>query len=613
MKLSGTLSLLLLVSAFILFTLLNNLVLSGVRLDLTENSLYTLSEGTREVLEEIDEPINLYFFFSSKVSEDLTAFRAYASRVQEMLEEYQLAAGSRIRLQVIDPEPFSEEEDRAAEFGLQGVPLNQSGDVFYFGLAGTNALDGEEVIAFFQPDREEFLEYELSKLVHSLSQTKAFRVGIYSSMDIDGGFNQATYQATQAWVFVDQLRELFDVESLPLLDQASLQDVDLLILVHPKDLDAAQLFAIDQHVMAGRKLLAFMDPMAELDRPATPGMNMPAGSASHLNELTANWGVAMREREVLADAGTALMVAGADGAPVRHLGILGFGPGQLSRQEMVTASLESINFSTAGILDVDEVQGIVTAPLVTSSTQAAALPSLQFQFLTDPAELQKGFTPTGETYITAVRLSGSAVTAFPEGVEGQTADLLQATDSLQVVLVADTDVLSDRLWVRLDNFFGQQIASAFADNGSFVSNLVENLSGSNALIAVRSRGQFSRPFTVVETIRRRAEAAYRLQEEDLQARLAETERQLSELESARVEENLLTLTPEQEAALTSFQQEKLRIRKELRNVRHQLDSDIEQLGSMLKFLNILLMPLLLTGLLVAMRVLRLHRLRESAT
>ncbi|MCS5571700.1 MAG: ABC transporter, partial [Pseudomonadales bacterium] len=227
--------------------------------------------------------------------------------------------------------------------------------------------------------------------------------------------------------------------------------------------------------------------------------------------------------------------------------------------------------------------------------------------LGDPAELQKGFSPTGEQYTAAVRLSGSATSAFPEGLVGVDSVVVQDTEELQIVLVADTDLLADRLWVQVQNFFGQQIATAFADNGSFVENLLENLSGSSALIDVRSRGQFSRPFVVVERLRRDAEAQYLQNAENLQVRLAETERQLEELESARVEDGLLTLTPEQEAALIRFQEEKIRIRKDLRDVRHQLDKDIEELGSMLKFLNILLLPLLLTAVLGAMRVLRLNR------
>ena len=355
--------------------------------------------------------------------------------------------------------------------------------------------------------------------------------------------------------------------------------------------------------MSGGKLIVFVDPLAEMVAPEAPGMSVPSGSSSELNRLTATWGVSLRDGEVLGDSEAALMVGGADGAPVRHLGILGFTNQYFSGDDIVTADLESINFSTAGILDVDEVDGIDAKSLIASSSAAGSLDAIAFQFLNDPAELQQGFQSTGENYSVAVRLSGKALSTFPE-MSGEETHIAE-TNQLNVVIVADTDVLSDRLWVQIQNFFGQQVASAFADNGSFVANLVENLSGSSALIEVRSRGQFSRPFVVVEELRRLAEAKYLKNAEDLQTRLAETDRQLSELESARVDDGLLTLSTEQEAALVNFQDEKLRIRKDLREVRHSLDQDIEQLGGKLKFINILLMPLLLTLALLGIRMLGL--------
>lgn len=603
MKTNHTFSLLLIVAAFLVFTLLNQLTLSQTRLDLTQNGLYTLSDGTIEIVEELEEPINLYLFFSDKVSEDLSSLRTYALRVKEMLREYQLVGGANINLEIIDPEPFSEAEDRAAAFGLQSVPVNQAGDELYFGLAGTNALDGEEVIAFFQPDREAFLEYEVSKLIYSLDLAAKPKVGVYSGLDIDQRTDPATFQSTPAWVFLEQLRELFDVELLDEMSERKLVDVDILIVIHPQAMTDMQLFAIDQHVLGGGKLIAFVDPIAEMTPAGAPGMQMPSASSSDLNRLTQAWGVSLRSAEVLADADIALMVGDASGRPVRHLGILGFNTTNFSPDDIVTAPLETINMSTAGVLDVDQVDGIATEVLVGSSEYASPLPAMQFEFLSDPAELQQGFSPTGERYVTAVRLSGRAVSAFPEGVDGLAPALLE-TDSLSVVIVSDTDILADRLWVQVQSFFGQQIASAFADNGSFVANLVDNYTGSSALIGVRSRGQFARPFDVVNHLRRDAEAQYLQSAEDLQAQLIDTENQLAELETARVSEGLLTLTAEQEAALENFQDEKLRIRKELRDVRHRLDKDIEDLGTTLKFLNILLLPLLLTGLMLGVGMVR---------
>jgi ABC-type uncharacterized transport system involved in gliding motility auxiliary subunit len=596
-------SIVVLVAGFLAFTLVNNMMLGSFRLDLTENGLYSVSDGTREIIDDLEEPINLYFFFSEKASEDLTALRAYSRRVREMLEEYQLLAGSNIKLHIVDPAPFSEQEDQAAEFGLQSVPVNQSGDALYFGLAGTNALDGQEVLPFFQPDREAFLEYELTKLIYNLSMTEKPRVALYSELEVEEGVDPRSFQPTPGWIFMDQLNELFQIDKIDELSPESIGSADLLLIVHPGELEEDALYAVDQHVMSGGKLIVFVDPLAEMVMPGAPGMSAPSGSSSELNRLTATWGVTLREGEVLGDSEVALMVGGANGTPVRHLGILGFTIQYFSGDDIATADLESINFSTAGILDVDEVDGIDAKSLITSSSSAGSIDVVQFQFLNNPAELQQGFQPTGDNYSVAVRLSGRSLSSFPE--KSGEATHIAETDDLNVVIVADTDVLADRLWVQVQNFFGQQIANAFADNGSFVTNLVENLSGSSALIEVRSRGQFSRPFVVVEELRRLAEAKYLENAEDLQLRLAETERQLSELESARVDDGLLTLSPEQEAALVSFQDEKLRIRKDLRDVRHRLDQDIDQLGGKLKFINILLMPLLLTLALLGIRMLGL--------
>ncbi len=384
-------SIVVLVAGFILFTLVNNLMLGSVRLDLTENGLYSVSDGTREIIGDLEEPVNLYFFFSEKASEDLTALRAYSQRVQEMLEEYQLLAGSKINLHIVDPEPFSEQEDQAAEFGLQSVPVNQAGDALYFGLAGTNALDGQEVLPFFQPDREAFLEYELTKLIYNLSVAEKPRVALYSELKVEPGVDPRTFQATPGWIFMDQLKELFQIEKIDELSLDAIGSADLLLLIHPGTLEDEALYAVDQHVMSGGKLIVFVDPLAEMVAAEAPGMSIPSGSSSELNRLTATWGVSLRNGEVLGDSEAALMVGGADGAPVRHLGILGFTNQYFSGDDIVTADLESINFSTAGILDVDEVDGIDAKSLIASSSAAGSLDAIAVSVFERPGGTAAGF------------------------------------------------------------------------------------------------------------------------------------------------------------------------------------------------------------------------------
>ena len=633
-RLSSTLMLVVIFGIFFAFTMLNNALFSSARIDLTENKLYTLTLGTRDLIAEIDEPIKFRFFFSQRASEDLTALRAYARRVQELLEEYQALAGGGIDLEIIDPEPFSEEEDLAAQFGLQSVPVNNAGDELYFGLVGTNSVDDQLIISFFQPEKEAFLEYDISRIIHQLNSSIKPKVGLLSSLKIQGDINMSTFQTTPAWVVIDQLTQQYEVVDVAMDATELPRDMQLLIIVHPKSLSDATLFAIDQFAMAGGRVLLFVDPLAEMER-RPPGA-MPTEPASNFS-LLLNWGMQLRVDTVLADSAAALNVGGSNGQSVRHLGILGLSGENFNSDDVSLASLESINVTTSGILDMVGRPESRIDILIQSSENAMPMASTEFQSLTDPEQLLKTFVPTGERYTIAARISGKAVTAFPEGVDVETvpepvpetvpeADLeaqvegqgqvestrdiqlhqavLTGTDKLNVIVVADTDILTDRLWVQVQNFFGQTIASPWANNGDFVLNSVDNLLGGSELISIRSRGRFSRPFTVVESLRLAAQSRYQKSADTLQRELEETDAQLNEVESSQSDQNLFALSPEQEQAITQFQDEKLRIRKQLRDVRHQLDKDIEGLGATLKLINIIVLPLLLVLGIYAMRYTR---------
>ena len=601
------LGLFLLALAFVMVILLNTLWFSGIRVDLTENKLFTLAAGTREIVQDIDEPINLYFFFSEKASEDLTTLRAYANRVRELLQEYALLADGKINLQLIDPEPFSDAEDRAAAFGLQGVPVNSAGDELYFGLAATNALDDQQVIGFFQPDKEEFLEYEISKLIQNLLVQNKPKVGLLSTLKVQGDMDMNTFQTTPAWVVIDQIDQASELQTITPDAESLPAGLDLLVLIQPHGLAESLLSSIDQFALSGGRVLVFVDPLAEMDQSqVNPVMGMSGAETSIDFPLLAGWGVLLRKDVVLGDAQQALTVSGADGQPVRHLSILGLQAQNFNNEDVILSSLETINVSTAGILDVLDQRSTQVDVLMASSEYAMPIERLRLKMLGDPSELLPDFQATGLVYPVAVRITGAAKSQYPVTVDGD--DSVLSTGQLNVIVVADTDILTDRLWVQLQDFFGQRIVSPWANNGDFVTNAVDNLTGSSALISIRSRGRFSRPFEVVQDLRREAEASYLNSANDLQAQLAETERQLGELESSRDEQNLMSLSPEQEAALVRFQQEKLRIRKALRNVRHQLDKDIEMLGSTLKFMNIVLMPLVLTFILLVLKYLRLHQI-----
>lgn len=584
--------LLLIALVFLAFNMVASLGLPNARLDLTEQKLYTISEGTERILGELDEPVNLYFFYSDNVSRDLVAVRNYARRVEEMLRAYERAASGKLRLKVIDPEPFSEDEDRAAEFGLQGVPLQQGGDKLYFGLAGTNALDDVQTIPFFPLDQEEFLEYEISRLIQTLAKPARPVVGVLSALQLDGGFNPLTGQGGAPWMIMEQIRQQFVIKSLQGDIDRIPDEVSVLLLVHPKQLPEPTLYAIDQFVLRGGKLLAFVDPFSENDNGGLMGGGQ--SNASDLQPLFKAWGLRLRAGEMLVDGSYAMAVGmGQEQRPVRHPAWLSLPKAALDQDDVTTAGLENLTLASAGILEPVEGAKTRFTPLLHSSEYAMPMDAQRLAMLRDPQELLRELEPTGERYVLAARVSGPAQTAFPVGIEGQK-DGLQSAESINLIVVADTDLLSDRMWVQVQDFFGQRVPQPFADNAGFAINALDNLAGSDALISVRSRGRYSRPFVMVENLQRQAEARFREKEEVLQQQLAQTEQRLAELQQNDNPEQVLELTPEQQSTLQQFLQEKLKIRKELREVRFQLNADIEALGRSLKFVNIALVPLLLT-------------------
>jgi ABC-type uncharacterized transport system involved in gliding motility auxiliary subunit len=593
-------TLLLLAVLFVTLTIMSSTFLKGMRIDLTENGLYTLNDGTRNILENMDEPVNLYLYFSEETSRDLPQFRSYARWAGEMLEEFAEQSKGKLTLKRIDPVPFSTMEDQAAQYGLQGVPVGTAGDTLYFGLVGTNSLDGLEVMPFMQPDKEKFLEYDLAKIVFSLSHPQHKKVGLISGLDMQPGFDPATQSVREAWIIHQQISQLFDLQELPADTGELPDDLDLLVLVHPKDLSENMRYQIDQFVLGGGRLLAFMDPLAEADLggdPNDPMARMNAGGSSTLGPLLEAWGVSFNTDKVIGDYAYALQVSIGQGQPpVRHLGILSVNPDGINNADVATADLTAVNFSSSGWLAPLETTGTNFETLLQSSQNAAPIDAARLRFLSNPQDLFRDFQATGDQYTLVARVTGHANTAFEQPPEGSplVGHLTESeAGGISVVLFADTDVLSDRMWVQKQNFLGRTIANSFADNGTLVFNLADQLLGSSDLIGIRTRASTTRPFDRVETLKLSAETRFRDTEERLQAELEETERTLTEMQSLRQDGELTVLTPEQEDEVQRFVDRKLQIRSELRQVQHDLSRDIEALGMRLKFINIVLVPLLI--------------------
>ena len=521
------------------------------------------------------------------------------------------------------------------------MQLAATPDPIYLGLAGTNSIGDEEVIPFFQPDREATLEYDIAKVVSSLAHPERTVVGLVSGISMAGDFDPQMQRMTPPWVVYEQARQMFEIRSIGNNFASVPEDVSVLWIVQPKGLSIDTQYAIDQFVMHGGRALIFVDPLAAVDATVEPGMPQgmpPVGQSSDLPALFKGWGIAYEPQTVVADAALALQLNAGGGRPVRHYGYLGIDPEHMSSSDVVTMELGSMNAAMAGALSATEDSGIAFEPLFTSSTDAATLPASRFSFLPDPSQLQQGFSASGDTYVVAARITGTLKSAFPDGApsadapsnepaegpagedaeeaagddaEGPAADdgtpddaatdgedaathLAESSGPVNLVVVADVDLLSDSLWVTVQNFFGQQLATAFASNGAFVVNALESLAGSADLISVRSRGSWSRPFTRVDELQADAEARFLETEQRLQQQLSEAEQRLGELQSAREDTGSLLLTDEQQAEIDRFIEQRAEIRKELRAVQHGLDEDIEALGTQLKILNIGLIPLLLT-------------------
>jgi ABC-type uncharacterized transport system involved in gliding motility auxiliary subunit len=384
--------------------------------------------------------------------------------------------------------------------------------------------------------------------------------------------------------------------------------------VQPKGLSDQTLFAIDQFILRGGRAMLFVDPWSEVD---TAGVNpndpMGGGNrSSNLDKLFKAWGISVTTSSFVGDDRYALQVMGPDQRPVRDIGLIGVDNAGLDREDVVTSGLGLVNFGYAGAISAAEKSPVTLTPLVRSSDIAGPVSTGSLGFLTDPGQLREGFKPTGQRYTLAARVSGKVPSAFPNGrpgglPAGAKPALTQAENPINVVVVADTDLLSDRLWIQAQNFFGQRLANAFANNGDFVVNALDNLRGSSDLIGIRGRATFSRPFTRVQELRRVAEDKFRVTEENLKQELRTTEQKLNELQARREDRNATILTAEQGQEIERFRKERATIRKQLRQVQRTLDQEIERLGDALKAINIGLVPLVISIVSIALLLIRRRR------
>lgn len=625
---------------FLAVNMLSNATLYSARFDMTQDHLYTLSDGARRVLEKLNEPLRLKFYYSEHLAKDVPGAQVYGQRVRDMLKEFEAAAKGSLLLEIIDPEPFSDVEESASALGMQGIST-QAGEKFFLGLAAFNMVDGQEIIPFFTQDREQFLEYDIAQLISKLSTVSKPKIGVISGLPLDlgkGGIEAVMRGEIKPFMLYQQLGEIFDVEMLS-GQFASISDaINVLVIVHPKEMDAITRYAIDQYVLRGGRVIAFTDPISEVGKPASRAKNPltdpnAVSPASGLPELYRAWGIAMDPNQIVADRGNAQRVV-VDNLGQRQeaafVAWLGLREDAMNKHDPVTGELNYIAMAMAGQIEKLPDAKTQFTPLITSSDDAALLPAtMMMRRAPNPIDLLRQFQPTGQRYVLAARVTGPASTAFPKGPPPLPADageelatsyqampphLADAAQPVNVIAVADTDLWDDNWWVQVDEFQGQKIAVPTSDNANLVIAAIENMTGAGDLISLRSRARAARPFLVVQELMRNAEARFLAEEQRLKGELQASEQRLAEMQRPEAGmpkpdggagENILS--PEQVEEMQRAREQITQTRMALRNVQHSLRRDVEALQDNLRFINIALTPLLVGVAGIVLAQLRNHR------
>jgi len=605
-------SILAIVLAAVIFAGLNvalDATVTTARLDLTENGQFTLSDGTRHIIANLSEPITLKFYYSKEAAADYSSVRDYAQRVRDLLGVYANLSHGKIVLEEIDPQPYTPAEDEAAGAGVTGIPTDK-GDTVYFGLVGANRIAGREVIPYFSPDREALLEYDLTSLIYRLSNPKKAKIEVLSSLPLDtgpGGMQALMQGRSRPFMIYQELAQNYDTEMLP-ADFASIPaGTEVLMIVQPGNLTEAQSYAIDQFVLKGGRALVFVDPNSEIAGAAGGADPSMASASSSLPRLFKAWGIAFNPAQEVGDLKLAQRVqVSQDGPPVADPVWLRIGRDQMSDADPVTANIQLVNLASAGSFRLLKNATTRFTSLINTSDRAGLINVAEARLVPDPSDLAAQIAPTGEPYVIAGRISGPAKTAFPDGPPGGAGTpQVKAARNIDVIVVADTDIFDDRMWVRVENLFGKTVAAPFANNDAFVINAAENLMGSSDLMSLRTRAVSDRPFTLVRALQANAEAQFKQQEDSLKAKLSETQDRLKNLQQGQG--SSLAVTPRQQAAIEQFKRQLIQIRGQLREVQHNLRKDIDALGDFLAFVNIALVPILVAIFAVVLAWLRRRR------
>ena len=606
-KWTGVSSVAVAILVFLVVNLIGQQVLSKYRIDLTEYGLYTLSEGTENILQRLDEPIVLKFFVSRSELLKIPGFNAYIGRIERFLHEYARISEGMVTVISIEPEPFSESEDLAVGHGLGRIPAGD-GNSAYLGLVGSNSVDDTQTISLFLPEREEILEYDLTRLIYQLNGRTRKIVGVISTLPIQGtggGFAQGSIPQQPPWSFLVRLDSFFDLRLISPTDQQIPDDLDMLVLIHPNNISEQLLYEIDQFAIGGKGVLIFVDPFSEILASMLQGTSQMSSinTGADLNSLTKNWGVKLRSDEIVGDLPIAARVLEGDGSSGRVIAYpvwMNVQPDQFNSKDPITSQLGNVIMATAGVLEINPISGLEVETLVTTSPSAKLYDYDTFSTVSNIRQLLEDYQESGEQMVMGVRIRGTASTAFPHGypkTEYESGDEAAVPPHISdgvinAVVISDTDLLHDRFWIEQQPMLNQTVAVATASNGDLIHNAVDNLTGDNSLIGVRSRGGYFRPFEKFQQIQQTAEQQYLAHETELLEELERIESVLMDFQSSNQNEGGgRILTDAQRDEIKNMRTTQLAIRKQLRDVQHSLSKEINQLETTITILNVAAVPL----------------------
>lgn len=590
-----------------------NVIISNMRIrkDLTGEKLYTLSQGTKNILKKLDSDVTLKLYFSSSAPEVPMFLKNYGKKVEDLLQEYRMLGGGRISLEKYDPTPDSDAEEWAQRYGIQGQQTGMFGPPIYFGVVASCG-NTEAVIPNLDPRTEELLEYNITRLIYRIAHPEKPTIGVISSLPVTGPQNQqfmfGQQPRGQAWVAFQQLKDDYNIMPIPPTADEIDGRITSLVIVHPKDIPDKLLYAIDQFVLRGGHILAFVDPFCAAEMETAPPQQ-PYGrpnTSSNLEKLFSAWGVTFNQGKVLADMGSASRIRSQNNQVEDSPVWLTLRNTNFSKQDIVTTQLKTMMLPFAGTFTVDASSNLTVTPLITSSEAAGLVDTMMAQM--GSSSINRSFKKEGKTLNIAVRLAGKFKTAFPNGkpkdddnTSGEKKDTKPAEkDAPQstlkegnsaVVLVGDVDMIYDRFCIEQGEFFGMKTMQPINDNISFFANTVEQISGSSDLIGIRSRGRFQRPFDRVLALEQKARLEWQSREDGLMVKLQQAQQSIQQMQDTKDKSQRAILSAEQKRAIAQFRDEEMKIKNELKTVRKNLRSDIESLGMWVKVSNIALMPL----------------------